>query len=171
MDFEAKSWQKHDMRRKSQPYSQACVAVKLSRRCRFTPLKNSLRSRSGLASHWSASHTQFWSAVRYGSFATDHKRQVDKKPLTWSPTGERLDLYEEAQEGFMATVLRKRRETAEMMPDDSHEKRAFSAIVRDAPLLPSWLVTCSRRGQQDSGRFSMPMAGIGNRSARWTLQL
>jgi hypothetical protein len=39
-------------------------AVKVSCETRFLPFKLALRQRSKLASHWSTSHTQLWSAVR-----------------------------------------------------------------------------------------------------------
>ena len=90
------------------------VALKVSSKCRFLPFKLALRQRAGLASHWSTSHTQWWSAVRYGAFATARKPQVDLAPLTWSSTGESLALYEESQEPFNAKAFKGKREATEM---------------------------------------------------------
>lgn len=59
------------------------VALRLGAVSRFLPLKTALRRRAGLASHWSTSHTQWWSAVRYGVFTTAHKPAVDQAPLVW----------------------------------------------------------------------------------------
>eukprot|EP00973_Karenia_brevis_P066870 9296547-Karenia_brevis.AAC.1 len=39
------------------------AALKLSCKTRFMPFKQALRNRSGLASHWSTSHTLFFSPV------------------------------------------------------------------------------------------------------------
>ena len=123
------------------------VAVQLSKRSRWLPFKNALRCRSGLASHWSTSHTEFWSALRYGYFATDHKRVVDTSPLGWTDSGEQIDFYEESQEPWLANVWRKRRENAEAgratgQSDKKKQKKAatrftkldFYALVQDLNL-------------------------------------
>jgi len=89
------------------------VALKLSSNTRWLGLKLALRRRSCLASHWSASHSMFWSAVRYGTFATERKPQVDGAPLTWTADGSHLNLYEESQEPFNAKALKARREKRE----------------------------------------------------------
>jgi len=88
------------------------VALKLSVLSRFLPFARALRIRSGLASHWSHSHTQWWSAVRYGTFTTDRKPQVDEAPLVWVSNGRELNLYEESQEPWNAGALKRRREKA-----------------------------------------------------------
>ena len=49
------------------------IALKVTPKTRFLPLKLALRHRSGLASHWSTTHSQWWSAMRYGVFATEKK--------------------------------------------------------------------------------------------------
>ena len=122
------------------------VALRLSAVSRFMPFKTALRQRSGLASHWSTSHSQWWSAVRYGIFTTEHKPEVDQRPLVFLKSvgvlepvaghGQALEftaprmnsvvvnLYEEAQEPFNANLWTKRRQKAEtsaagvpMLPD------------------------------------------------------
>ena len=93
------------------------VALKLSHVCRFMPFKLALRIRSGLASHWSTSHTMWWSALRYGTCATDRKPEIDHDPLVWTLDGGAVQLFEESQEPFMAQVLKKRREEGEMRAD------------------------------------------------------
>ena len=45
---------------------------------------------------------------------TEHKPVVDPKPLDWTASGQKLDLYSESQEAWNASVFRKRREKAEM---------------------------------------------------------
>jgi hypothetical protein len=114
------------------------VALKLNSLSRFLPLKAALRQRSGLASHWSTSHTQWWSVVRYGVFTTEHKLAVDQTPLVWLKTFGALqpvqagqgpchdycvtgnsktcvNLYEESQEPFNAASWTKRRQKVEAM--------------------------------------------------------
>ena len=59
------------------------VALKLTCLARFLPLTAALRQRAGLASHWSTSHTEWWSVVRCGAFTTEHKASVDLTPLEW----------------------------------------------------------------------------------------
>ena len=122
------------------------VAVKLSKRVVFMPFKMALRMRSGFASHWSTSHREFYSAVRYLTHATDHKPEIDKEPLRWTstdPTGQDLDLYEESQQPFCANAFRKRREKAEMQGDKQKKgkrdpstftKLDFIALVLDRGL-------------------------------------
>ena len=88
------------------------VALKLTKKMTFLPLKLALRHRSGLASHWSPTHTQWWSAVRYGTFATERKTFVDEGPLVWVASGGELNLYEESQEPFNAAASKRRREAA-----------------------------------------------------------
>ena len=125
------------------------VALKLSMRVSFMPFKQALRMRSGFASHWSCSHTEFFTTVRYGYFASERKPVVDKSPLSWTTSGASLDLFAESQEPWTASVYRKRRENAEaaraLPPGTDSKKRArlqkakftkldFIALVLDAGL-------------------------------------
>ena len=57
------------------------VAVKLSSQHRFLAAKRTLLSRHGLASHWSSSHTQWWSALRYCVYTSAKKAEVDTDRL------------------------------------------------------------------------------------------
>ena len=88
------------------------VALKVTPKTRFLPLKLALRRRSGLASHWSTSHSEWWSAVRYGVFTTEKKVAVDPEPLPWAASGAKLNLYEESQQPFNAVALKRHREVA-----------------------------------------------------------
>ena len=78
------------------------VAVRLSAQQRFLAAKRTLVSRHGLASHWSSSHTQWWSAVRYCVYTSEKKAEVDADRLCWSLPGFEFDPFEDAQEHFMA---------------------------------------------------------------------
>ena len=86
------------------------VAIKFTEKTAFLPIKTALRARAGLASHWGCTHTQFWSAVRYGTFATERKPVVDVAPLGWTRDGEPLDFYGESQEPWNAHLAKRRRE-------------------------------------------------------------
>ena len=88
------------------------MALKVTPKTRFLPLKLALRHRSGLASHWSTTHGQWWSAVRYGVFTTEKKAEVDPEPLVWVADGAELNLYEESQEPWNAYAFKKNREAA-----------------------------------------------------------
>ena len=98
-----------DPHRPTQP-DRLADAIKLSHISRFLPFKQSLRSRSGFATHWSTTHTMFCSAVRYGAACTEHKPVIDQPPFCWTADGSNLDLFSESQELFMAAALRNRRE-------------------------------------------------------------
>ena len=60
------------------------IAIKFyGRGQRFGPLKAALRQRHRLASHWSCTHTQWWSAVRYGVIPSPRKQEVDATPAVF----------------------------------------------------------------------------------------
>lgn len=92
------------------------VAMKLSVECRFLPLKLALRRRANLASHWSTSHSMFWSALRYISTPSQSKPIIDATPLSWTSNGSVLNLFEESQQPFNAKALKRRREEKAMEP-------------------------------------------------------
>eukprot|EP00973_Karenia_brevis_P012082 1639678-Karenia_brevis.AAC.1 len=56
------------------------VVVALSQPRTFGSAKRTLREREHLAAHFSLTHTQSWSAVRYGFIPTAKKPIVDKEP-------------------------------------------------------------------------------------------
>ena len=84
------------------------VAVKLSHPMRFKMPKETLRKRDKLATHWSCTHSQWWSVVRYGYVATARKPVVDDSPYIWTASGEELDLFFESQEPFTAKAWLRR---------------------------------------------------------------
>ena len=87
------------------------IALRLSGTARFVVYKRALRDRHNVASHWSCSHTGYWSAVRYGYMATPKKpaTSLDVQPLTWSRTGPFPTLFEASQQPNTAAALCKRR--------------------------------------------------------------
>lgn len=85
------------------------AAVKITGKSTFVVYKNTLRERYNLASHWSTTHTMFWSACRYLADATRQK-QVDSTPLAYRADGKKLCIFEESQEPFSAKAIKRRRE-------------------------------------------------------------
>ena len=65
------------------------VALLLVQKSRFVPLKRSLMNKYKLATHWSCTHNGYWSAVRYGIRASEHKPMtaLDPAPLAFSCMG------------------------------------------------------------------------------------
>lgn len=88
-------------------------ALKLFDKLSFAPIKHTLRERNHVATHWSCSHTQFWSASRYLVVPSTTKA-VDKKPHVWTWDHRQLDLFAEAQEPWMAKTWKRRREACEL---------------------------------------------------------
>ena len=120
------------------------AAVKLSHKSRFMPFKLALRQRHGLATHWSTSHQQYWSAARYLTATTEHKPVVDVDRVVWTPEGSpEMNIFEESQEPWQANTWRKRREAALSAPVDPEQpsgkkrrfnKMDFTALVIDQGL-------------------------------------
>jgi len=54
------------------------VAIRLKSPQRWLGAKRALLERYGIQCHFSDSHSQFWSAVRYGTTPSEHKAEVDK---------------------------------------------------------------------------------------------
>ena len=92
------------------------VALRLTDKARFLPYAKALLQRHRLASHWSDTHSQWWSAVRYICVPGGTKVTVDAEPLAWSQDGRPVNLFEASQEPFNAHALKARREKAAMDP-------------------------------------------------------
>ena len=94
--------------------------MKLFRQMRLKLAKETLQERRRLPSHWSSSHSQLWSAIRYIHVATPSKPHVDADPFVWTSDDRALDLWELSREPFTAEAWRKR-----------GEKKAASAVAAD----------------------------------------
>ena len=113
------------------------VAILLHTMRNFMPAKLALRQRHKLAAHFSCSHTQFWSAVRYGYVGTIKKPEVDKEPFSWSADGKKFDLYEASQRPWTARMWKRRREEAELVAETepSAKKARFSKLDLTAVII------------------------------------
>lgn len=89
------------------------AVVKLREASRFGVAKLTLRERHRLSSHFSCSHAQLWSAVRYLCVPSPSKPEVDAKPHVWTRDGHPVDLYALSQQPFVAEAWRLRREQRE----------------------------------------------------------
>jgi len=105
------------------------VGVKLSSQSRFAAARRTLATRHGLASHWSSSHTQWWSVVRYMTHTNPpHKPHVDGERLVWSAPGVLFDVFEDAQERFLAKAWTKRREHKDEEAGSKTSRTTFSKL-------------------------------------------
>jgi hypothetical protein len=116
------------------------VAVKLGPTLRFGAAKRTLMERHGLVSHWSSTHTQWWTALRYCLYTNPPKKmEVDDHPLPWSAPDVTFDAFREAQEGYLAKAWTKRREDKDTTAPARDERATFSkldflALVEDKGL-------------------------------------
>ena len=140
---------------------------------RFLPFKLAMRRRHAIATHWSTSHKQLWSAVRYVHCTRLGKETVDRKPLVWTQDDQKLNLHDEANEPFQAAAWNRKRELRMSEPFEKKIKKKqetaekvtkldFQAMVLERRLLtPSAVLdhvmrngskamqlwTCNRQGK------------------------
>ena len=99
------------------------VAVLLYRPCRFEAVKRALRVRHKLAAHFSCTHREWWSALRYLTHTTKKKLEVDGDREVWLAENESFNAFKESQEPWCAKAWRAKR-----------EKRDMNAAADDAPM-------------------------------------
>ena len=111
------------------------VVVRLSGRRRWALAKHTLMVRHHVPSHWSCTHSQLWSALRYITVATPKKLVVDQSVFVWSQDGHPVDLVALSQEPWTSSAWQKRREgreakaAAEGAPAPAFNKLDFMALV------------------------------------------
>lgn len=121
------------------------IVVKLAKNFRFGSAKHTLCIRHCLPSHWSCTHSQVWSAMRYLHIGTPTKPDVDESPWQWAADGRELDLFALSQQPFEANLWRKRREAAdksmEKMAKTPKRPKAFSKLDMAALVISKSLRT------------------------------
>ena len=135
-------------------------AIKFFEKTRFAPIKRTLRERDHIASHWSCSHPQWWSALRYLVIPTTKKPEVDKERDVWTWNSEVIDVYSEAQQPWMAKVWKRRRDQAEMEASAGTSKKAkFTKLDLTAIVLEKGLETKTQLLEftQDQGSGAMQL--------------
>lgn len=145
------------------------VAVALEQSRTWKNVKRTLRERDHLPSHFSVSHTQFWSVVRYCHIPTVKKPDVDSEPVMWTYESGRwtwgdeaeLDLFAESQRPFNATMWKRRREEAEKAAavQPGSKVRRFSKLDLTAVILDKGLTTRAAvlEYAQDNGTEEMQL--------------
>jgi hypothetical protein len=132
-------------------------AVRLFEKMCFAPVKHTLRQRDHIATHWSCSHTQWWSALRY-LVVPSTKKVVDKDRHVWTWDKRGLDLFAEAQEPWMAKIWKRRRESHELaVAAGTCKKAKFSKLDLTALVLEKSLSTKAQvlEFSQNHGSASM----------------
>ena len=120
------------------------VALLLTKSLTFPVAKRTLRVRDKVAAHFSSTHTQFWSAVRYCYIATVAKPNVDEHPLSWCHVQgwNALDLFAEAQRPWTADMWKRRREEAARTCEAGpHKKTKFNKLDLTAIILSQGLTS------------------------------
>lgn len=121
------------------------VAVKLKQDMRFLAAKRTLFERHGLVSHWSSTHTQWWSALRYCVYTNPPKKlEIDKDRLSWNADGVTFDVFREAQESFQAKAWTKRREAKDVEAPAKNEHPSFTKLDFNALVAEKGLKTKKR---------------------------
>ena len=92
------------------------VALKAESSFRFVPVKKAMLQRFGLASHWSCSHSGYWSAIRYCSVPSPTKplASLDTSPLLWAKDGDHPALHLCCNEPATAAAMQAKRQRREL---------------------------------------------------------
>ena len=91
------------------------AAVKGLSSFRFAPVKKALQDHFQLASHWSCTHTGYWSPIRYCAVPspTKPKASLDPQPLLWGRLGPHPPLHLCCHEPHTAAAMRVKRQRKE----------------------------------------------------------
>ena len=94
------------------PHDHAAVLASDGSSFRFAAVKKALLKRHGLASHWSCTHSGYWSAVRYCSVPSPSKpaSALDENPVLWASHGQHPPLHECRSRPLTASALMERSE-------------------------------------------------------------
>ena len=166
------------------------VAILLSGPYMWGPAKRTLRERDGLAAHFSSSHNQLWSAVRYGFVATLKEPVVDASPCIWSDDGSWPNgtasagspgasaLWEAAQRPWTAAMWKSRSEQAQKASLEGGPKRRITKLDVTAIIVEKGMKTPTEvmAYVQDHGSESLQqwvhsnqkkLKGIGEEAWEW----
>ena len=120
------------------------VGVLLTVALGFITAKRALLMRHGLLSHWSSTHSEWWSVVRYGYMPNPPKKPkaaLDPAPLKWAKRGVPFDLHEDSQEPYNAKSWRTRHEKREVEAADEGKACKFSRMDLQSVILSKGLKT------------------------------
>jgi len=113
------------------------IALVGDRTLYLMPLKRALLSQSALASHWSTSHTDYSSTLRYGCKASPSKQEVslDPPPLLWCGDGQHRPLPEACREPSTAVATLKRRWKSEQAASEQAKEEPRPTDLHIWPLV------------------------------------
>ena len=133
------------------------AAVSLKEASRWAAVARTLRSRHQLAVHFSLTHREWWSALRYLTHTTAKKLEVDGDRAVWLAPGESFNAFEESQEPFNARSWRAKREKRDMNAAAEGEPTVFTKLDFTALVLSEGLDTRAKvlAYVQDRGNDSM----------------
>ena len=91
------------------------IVVKGTSCFRFVGVKTALQRKFGLASHWSCTHTGYWSPIKYCAVPSPSKPRaaLDPQPLLWSREGPHPPLHLVCHEPQTASAMRAKRQRVE----------------------------------------------------------
>ena len=100
------------------------VALKAESSFRFAPVKKAMLQRFGLASHWSCSHTGYWSAIRYCAVPSPTKplASLDAHPLLWAQAADHPPLHLCCHEPSTAAAMQAKRQRREAQAAETGKK-------------------------------------------------
>lgn len=133
------------------------AAVLLGGSTRWAAAKRTLRSRHQLAAHFSLSHREWWSALRYLTHTTSKKLEVDGDRTARLAPGESFDAFKESQQPFNASAWRAKREKRDMEAAAEGASTVFTKLDFNALVLSESLDTRAKvlAYVQDHGNDSM----------------
>ena len=125
---------------------------------RFASVKKALHDKFGLASHWSCTHTGYWSAVKYCAVPSPKKTHaaLDTQPKLWARQGSHPPLHLCCHEPATAAAMSAKRRRAE---HDAAEESKADPRFTEYDLWP--IVAAMGRGTD--GRGGRGMVGYGDR--------
>ena len=111
------------------------IAVKGLSSFRFAPVKKALQEQFNVASHWSCTHTGYWSPIKYCSVPSPAKPRasLDEKPLLWARVGQHPPLHLACNEPNTSSAMRAKRQRRE---DHAAEKAKPEPRMSDYELWP-----------------------------------
>ena len=146
------------------------LPVKALRDFMYMPVKRALLERHGIASHWSCSHTGYWSVIRYLHHPTPKKpaASLDKEYIVWAAQGEKHPLLQDCMnEPTTAAALEARRLKTDRQAAEKGKPSAriseidiWPIVVRNnirntpddmnaAEALMAWAVDCASKPMVD----------------------
>ena len=140
------------------------AAVQLYAPSRWPAVKRALRTRCKLVGHFSCTHKEWWSVLRYVTHTTEKKTVVDSAREVWLAPGESFDAFKESQQAYNACAWRAKREKREMTAAPTGKPASFTKLDFITLVLSEGLNKKSAvlRYVQDHGTDAMRAFAVNN---------